>query len=169
MGNARSLIDSVDEQDTVLTLFAYNNLNVPTGDEGQLCSVMKRLISFGLIALLIPISIWGKSVLVYEDDSQKIYMDTNSCRILRGTNGEKTYEVCYIMLFSVIQENGAKRLDVIREYNQHWTKSRMKGFFYLNANNKLIEWNANCNGKWNYIISNSVEEALRDKAKKFFE
>ncbi|OUO59372.1 hypothetical protein B5F78_05950 [Bacteroides sp. An279] len=25
--------DSVDEQDTVLTLFAYNNLNVPTGDE----------------------------------------------------------------------------------------------------------------------------------------
>ena len=25
--------DSVDEQDTVLTLFAYNNLNVPAGDE----------------------------------------------------------------------------------------------------------------------------------------
>ena len=27
--------DSVDEQDTVLTLFAFNNLAVPTGDEGH--------------------------------------------------------------------------------------------------------------------------------------
>ncbi len=34
IGNARSLITE-DKQDTVLTLFAFNNLAVPTEDEGQ--------------------------------------------------------------------------------------------------------------------------------------
>lgn len=130
---------------------------------------MKRFISSVLIALLIPIAAWGKSVLIYEDDSEKIYVDTNSCRILRNTNGERTYEVYYIIVFSVIQENGAKRLDLVREYNQPWTQSRLTGFFYLDANNKLVEWVAHYKEEWKYIVPNSIEEVLRDKVKKYFE
>ena len=133
------------------------------------CKVMKRFISSVLVALLIPIAVWGKSVLIYEDDSEKIYVDTNSCRILKNTNGESTYEVYYIILFSVIQENGAKRLDLVREYNQHWTQSRLRGFFYFDANDKLVEWIAHYKEKWKYIVPNSVEEVLRNKVKKYFE
>ena len=75
----------------------------------------------------------------------------------------------YIILFSVIQENGAKRLDLVREYNQHWTQSRLTGFFYLDANDKLVEWRAHCKEEWKYIVPNSVEEVLRNKVKNYFE
>lgn len=130
---------------------------------------MKYLLTFLSIFLCSFTSVNEDNiVLISETPSEKIYVNLSECSKIRNSDGELNYKVSYIVLYTVTQENGAKKYHYFTEYNSSWTKSRVCEYFIYDSNNKFIQYDITYRSEWSYIRDNTMGAIMRDEVKKYF-
>lgn len=107
-------------------------------------------------------------VLISETPSEKIYVNLSECSKIRNSDGELNYKVSYIVIYTVIQESGAKKYHYFAEYNSSWTKSRICEYFIFDSNNKFLRYDIAYRSDWSYIKDNTMGAIMRDKVRKYF-